>query len=352
MSEGRKTKKIWVIALLLIAFGLLTWAIVRGGKELLPESKQPVETTSQVSGKQQKTVIPFDRLAQERGGIVVAALESMSHGEKIQAYGIVLELQNLTDLRNRYIQAKAQLENEVTRVEVSKKEYERLKTLNEDDKNVSDKALQGSEAVWRSDEVNLRASQEALPVLEGAVQQQWGDVIARWVFEGSQTFYSLIQQQEVLVQITLSPGVHLSSLPETISVQAPDGTLVSAHFVSLSPRTEPRIQGMSFFYIASGQPVRLLPGMNVVAFIPTGPEAKGFFIPGSSVVWWQGKAWVYLRTSRDHFVRRNIPTENPVKEGYFVVKGFRPGERIVVKGAQLLLSDEFLSKNETGGGEE
>ncbi len=352
MSGGGKAKKIWVIALLLIVAGLLIWGLLRGRKELPPESEKPVEAVSDASGEEQKTVVTFKRLAQERSGIVAAPLKPMSYREEIQAYGTVLPLQSLADLRNRYIQAKAQLENALTMAEVSKREYERLKVLNEDNKNVSDKALQAAEAAWRSDEVNLRASREALPALEGTVHQQWGDVIARWVFEGSPAFYKLIQQQEVLVQMTLSPGVHLSPPPETVQVQAPEGTLMSAHFVSLSPRTEPRLQGMSFFYLAPGHPVRLLPGMNVVAFMPSGPEVKGFFIPGSSVVWWQGKAWVYLQTNSDRFVRRDVPTDNPVKEGYFVTKGFRPGERIVITGAQLLLSEQFLSKGRAGGGEE
>ncbi len=344
-------KKFLVIVILLIGVGLLIWGLTRGRKELPPESRKSVKAAPQASGEQQKTDIVFNRLAQERSGIVAAPLQSMSHREEIQAYGIVLQLQNLADVRNRYVQAKAQAENAATRAKVSKKEYERLKALNEDNKNVSDKALQAGEAAWRSDEVDLRASQEALPALEGAVQQQWGDVIARWVFEGSPDFYKLIQQQDVLVQMTLSPGVHPSPLPETVSIQLPDGTFMSARFVSLSPRTDPRIQGMSFFYLAPGNPVRLLPGMNVVGRMPTGPEIKGFFVPASSVVWWQGKAWVYLQTNSDRFVRRNVPADNPVKGGYFVVKGFKTGERIVVKGAQLLLSEEFFSKSQAGGGE-
>ncbi len=349
MRQRKKSKIILEIIIFVAVIVLLIWAFLREDKESSLEPEK--QAASQASGEEQKTVVTFHRLAQERSGIVAAPLKPMSYREEIQAYGTVLSLQSLADLRNRYIQAKAQLENALTMADVSKREYERLKVLNENNKNVSDKALQAGEAAWRSDEVNLRASRDALPALEGAVQQQWGDVIAQWVFEGSPAFYKLIQQQEVLVQITLSPEVHLSPPPETVSVRAPDGTLMSAHFVSLSPRTEPRLQGMSFFYIAPGHPVRLLPGMNVVAFMPSGPEVKGFFIPGSSVVWWQGKAWVYLQTNSDRFVRRDVPTENPVKEGYFVSKGFRPGERIVVTGAQLLLSDELLSKSRAAGEE-
>jgi len=84
--------------------------------------------------------------------------------------------------------------------------------------------------------------------------------------------------------------------------------------------------------------------MNVTTDLPSEPSAKGVFIPASSVVWWQGKSWVYVKRDTEHFVRREVSVESPVNNGYFSVKNFRPGEQIVVKGAQILLSEEFRLK--------
>ena len=101
---------------------------------------------------------------------------------------------------------------------------------------------------------------------------------------------------------------------------------------------------MSFFYLAPARPQGLLPGMNVLAYLPIGPPVQGVMVPAAAVVWWQGKAWVYVQTDPNHFVRRELSTETPVPEGWFVGTGLAAGDSIVVRGAQLLLSEEFRAQ--------
>jgi hypothetical protein len=72
------------------------------------------------------------------------------------------------------------------------------------------------------------------------------------------------------------------------------------------------------------------------------------------VVWWSGRAWVYLRLDEDSFTRREIPTDMPTQDGSgFVVpvKALGDGDppQIVVKAAQLLLSEEFRAQIQVGG---
>jgi hypothetical protein len=346
MKERRKPKIVLAIIILVAVVILLIWASTRGSKKSALKS-QPSKAVSQVSAQSEENVV-MSRLVQERNGIVAAPLETIVHRESLQAYGVVLRLTVLADLRKSYVLAKAQAEDAIAKADVSKKEYERLKALNEDNKNVSDKDLQSSEANWRSAEINLRASQEVSPALKGTARQEWGEVISRWLFEGSPAFYRLIQQEDLLLQITLPSGAHISQAPGTISVQTPDGALVSAHFISPSPQTDPRTQGISFFYLAPAHGTNLLPGMTVAASMPAGPQVSGFFIPESAIVWWQGKAWVYKQKGEEQFVRQRVTTKTPAKDGYFVTKGFKAGERIVVRGSQLLLSEEFRTKTQTG----
>ncbi|MBI1929785.1 hypothetical protein HYR99_36740 [Candidatus Poribacteria bacterium] len=100
---------------------------------------------------------------------------------------------------------------------------------------------------------------------------------------------------------------------------------------------------MSFFYHTPQTP-GLLPGMNVLAYLPAGPPVEGVIVPASATVWWQGKAWAYMQKEPERFVRREVSTEAPVKDGWFVAKDFSAGARLVVSGAQLLLSEEFHSQ--------
>ena len=76
---------------------------------------------------------------------------------------------------------------------------------------------------------------------------------------------------------------------------------------------------------------------------------KGLIVPTSAVVWSEGKAWVYQQTAADHFTRRAVPTDIPVEKGFFVAEGFSPGDKLVTRGAQALLSEELLLHGQSGG---
>jgi hypothetical protein len=378
MSRKPRSKKILTIIGLVIVAAFLIWVLMQGRKEVTTELKQgrSAKVPARVLVQNGQRVITLDKEAQARSGIAVAPLKPISHREELQAYGTVLELQSLVDLRttlihsrktlvderNSYAAAKAQVEKTRASLDASSKQYERLKVLYEENQNVSAKTFQAAEVTWRSDQANSQAAQEALDAseklmgateealqtLEGRALQQWGAVITKWLFDNSPVFEQLIRQQNFLIQITLPSGVQISSAPQSVHVQTASGTVLSANLVSPSPRTDPRIQGISFFYLAPASGINLLPGMNVVASMPAGPQARGFFISGSAIVWSQGKAWVYIQKGEEQFVRQRVTTKTPAKDGYFVTKGFKRGERIVVKGAQLLLSEEFLTKAQTG----
>jgi hypothetical protein len=92
--------------------------------------------------------------------------------------------------------------------------------------------------------------------------------------------------------------------------------------------------------------------MNVTAQMPSAGAQNGFFVPASAVVWLQDRAWVYVKESRTGFSRVELPTTTPVSNGYFATGVFSAGDRIVIKGAQALLSAESTPKSAGGGGGE
>lgn len=105
------------------------------------------------------------------------------------------------------------------------------------------------------------------------------------------------------------------------------------------------------------------PGAPVEA-TPAEPAAAeyGVFVPAAALVQWEGLAWAYVqipitgsaRSATSRFVRRRVDTSHPVPGGWLVtspgVLGVHSGDRVVVKGAQDLLSEEFRSRL-TGGNE-
>ncbi|MCL5023789.1 MAG: hypothetical protein M1497_10565 [Nitrospirae bacterium] len=346
-SEDRNTLSsalLVVIAVLLIfVSGCKKGAEERGESKIAPK----------VIVQHGETVLTLDKSAQEKSGIVVAPLKSVFHREEFQAYGTVLRPEALIDIRSSYLAAKASSERAEAALDVSRKEYERLKKLNEDNRNISDKALQAASAALVSNEADAYASRERLQAVKQAALVQWGGVVAEWIFNPSPEFNHLTELNEVLIRITLPSDRVIEAAPASIRIQASGPKLFSARFVSRAPSADRHTQGIGFLYAASSHPF-LIPGLNVGSFIPVGPSIKGVIVPFSAVVWSQNKAWAYVQTDPEHFSRREVPTVNPVRggKGYFVREGFTPGEMAVIAGAQILMSQELLPSQPTGGGEE
>jgi hypothetical protein len=367
----RRVRLFFMLVAAVSAAALLTWFVAAERGTAPPAEKArevSIKEASPVSSGDGGFTIVRDREAQSRTGIAVAPLEAISSGEELEAYGKVLELQSLVDLRralinlrknlvearSSYVAAKARVDESAANLEASYKEYARLKILYEDDRNVSAKALEAEEGTWRSQEAAagaakeaylaaqelVRSAEEALQVFQDTIRQEWGVVLASWVIDASPAFERLAQQKDFLIQITLPSEIRISSPPPSAFIETASGLTESVRLVSPAPRTDTRIQGLSFLYLAPAR-TALLPGMNVSARLSTGRTLAGVLVPSSAVVWWQGKAWVYLRENSDRFVRREIFTGNASREGYTVVSGFNPGEFVVVKGAQSLLSQEF-----------
>ncbi|MCL5280809.1 MAG: multidrug transporter [Planctomycetes bacterium] len=350
MSEQIRNRVFLWTAVVTLAGGgalLATWILGHGkgtGRPLDP---------NQPAGKMAPKPVDHNEVTlspaqQTKGGIAVAPLNLMSFQEKVTAYGTVSDTQQLSDSRSRFADAQAKQESAQAELVAAREEYTRAQSLYKDNRSTSEKAVQKAQATWLSDQAQARAAEVALHSQTALLRQQWGPVIAQWIEENSAPLVRLMDQEEVLIQITVPVGTKLLSPPPSATIETPVGKTETATCVSASPRTDPRIQGFSFFYRAPAKATGLLPGMNIVASLPTGQEIRGIDVPASAVVWLQGRAWIYVQTSPDTFVRREIPTNTPVSGGWFVREGFSAGQWCVVRGAQLLLSQEAHRQAQKG----
>ena len=341
-------KSLVAFAIAIVVAGLLIFAFIQGRVEFAKEKEReaPVKTPSRVSTVGREAVVTLDKETLAKSGIAITAFTSNTSPLEQQAFAVVLQVQDLADARNSYAAAKAQLDKVKASVDVARKDYERLNKLHNDDRNVSDKVFQAGAAALATEQANVQAAQVALQSTVNGVVQRYGEAIAGWLAGDAPSLKRVLQQQDVLLQVTLPIDAAAVVPPKTIRIQAAENVFASATLVARSPRMDPRVQGISYFYVAPGQ--ALVPGMNVQAFLPSRQEAAGVVVPQSAVVWWQGKSWVYVLRSPEHFARVEVRADQPVKNGFFVRGGANPGDQVVTTGAQLLLSEEFRSQIQVG----
>jgi hypothetical protein len=207
--------------------------------------------------------------------------------------------------------------------------------------------LQSTEAAFRTDEAGVGAAESQVRTLAATAHQEWGPVLGQSLVERSDTVLRLIERQDFLVQVTLPPGVAVPKSVTAAAIESPGNPRAAIALVSPATRTDARIQGLSFFYLAPADS-GVLPGMNVLAFLSSGAGAEGVAIPADAVVWWQDRPWVYRRTEPETFVRTQIATGQPTPGGGYIDRNLRPDAEIVTRGAQLLLSEEFRAQIQVG----
>lgn len=347
-------KALIIIGLQAVIIVVLAWVLVFYGKDEYEayqhKDEEEIKTESHVTEVKGAAVVNLSVEAQQTSGIVVEPLKSALYQSELVSYGSVVGIEPLIDLRARYLAAKADTGALRASIANSQQDYQRLLALNRDNRNVSDRAVQAAEALWKADEAKLAAAETQASGIRDNMRQQWGDTLAGWATgEQSGTLAKLLSHQEVLIQVVLpTDGIQPDKLSNLQIMQAGShGSPVNASYVSPSPQTDATLQGRTYFFHAPAGALRV--GMRVEArFKGQGNQASGVIVPNTAVVWYSGKAWAYRKEDDDKFVRSLVDTSQEAGDGWFNRSGFKSGEEVVTSGAQLLLSEElkFQIKNE------
>lgn len=343
-------KKLLLSLLVLAMLAGIIYAFKIGRKEQAAEAagEKPVEAPTRVQVVNGENVLTLDEAGRDSSGIALAALSVVSHREEIRAYGTVADPGELTDLRNTFAKAQAEEKKAQASLQVARQEYERLKGLFQTNRNVAEKSVQSAEGEMHVEVANVQAARAGVEAAQASARQRWGTVVASWLTDGGDEFQRLVRQEDLLVQVTPPPSQDAVKAPANASVEMSGPAVLPASFVSVASRTDPKIQGLSFFYLVAAEAGKLLPGMNVVMLLPVGDSIPSALVPRSAVVWLQGKPWVYSETQPDRFVRREVSTAQPTPTGWAQPAAFSRDKKIVVKGAQALLSEEFRAQISVG----
>lgn len=341
---------LWTVALTLAVIMVRTSAQVRKDRpDKDEESEKAAKSPASVSIQNGQPVITLDPEAESRAGVEVASLKTVASREQITAPAVVLSAQELVSLRNTYASVLERLEKARANVDVSQQEFDRLEALYEDNQNASRKALEGEQGTLRSNQAEAKAAQQDLILQRAALRQSWGGVISRWVADDAAALNRVFEQQDLLVQVTMPPSGAVSA-PATISLGLPQSRYAQAKLISPFPRVDPRIQGVSFLYAMPNR-LGLAPGLTLAAHLAVGRLMHGVLVPQPAVVWWQGRAWAYKQLAPGQFARQEVDTSTEIGDSYFVPTGISTRDKIVMRGAQVLLSTE-LGRQAQGGEED
>ena len=320
--------------LMLIA-ALLAAAACRAA-EPAPHASAPPEKppASRVShGTNDEVVITLDAATQQRIGLAVTRLVETNLAAEAKGYGRVLDPLPL-------IQLVAELGPAEVTATVSRREFERLRTLRAQD-NASDRALQTAEAQFLRDQL-------AAGALRGRLRLAWGETLAT-TDNLPELTRALAAMQAALVRVDLPVGVALPGKPRGATLQPLTTNTPAFTGESLGPATstEPAFQGQGFLFLVRGPTPA--PGSLLTAFIQTdGPVSRGVVVPIAAVVRHERGTWIYQQTAPDRFTRRAVTLGRVLDSGYFVEHGWQASDAVVTAAAQWLLSEELKGE----GGEE
>jgi len=311
--------------------GVVTWAYLKHHEGKEPEKKEEAKEPKRVQqGTNGETFLKLNKEDQEHAGLKIAILEAVETTPEAKGFGRVLDPSPLAMQLVDISSAQAAFE-------ASQKELDRLKVLHAQNQNVSTRMLEAAEATARRDQILLQAAQARLKLA-------WGKIAERK--DLSTLVDSLVSLKSSVVRIDLPLGSSVSALPTGARV-APLGAeqnLVDAEFIGLSTTADPQVQGQGFLFLP--QTNALIPGAAVIGYLKVpGTPKHGVAVPNAALIRYEGEVFVYLQTSNDTFQREEVKLDTPLSNAWLVTNGLKPGQKVVVTGAQQLLSEELKSRS-------
>lgn len=346
MTLSRRTllKSLLLLSPTILALLLLGgYWLSKGEQANEAEREAPVRSMVSMELRNGITRLTMDDDTQTHSGIQTRRLEDATAADGPAVYGAVIDLQPLIELSGRYASVLADLGAARTEAAGSRAELARVKALYEDDRNVSLKAVAAARAADAAAAAKVSVAQATANAIAGSMRQQFGATVAGWATSpASAELAPFMARRDVLVRIVMPSQA--GPAQGMLTLQGNDGSPVQARLVSASPQADPNVQGQAYIYRAAAP---LAAGTRVIGHLGK-MQNPGLAIPAEAIVWYGGQPWAYVRTEATVFERRAVDQGMPRNGDYLVTTGFKAGEQVVVRGAQLLLSEEsraLLSKD-------
>jgi len=337
-------RKLLHFIFVLLALAALTWALWRGishrEKDEKEEGKEVPTAATGAEAEHEEFVVTLEKEKIEAAGIEVAAPEKSELVPRRVAYGRVLDPTPLVTLDGDLAGADAA-------ATASRAEFERTQKLLAAGEKTSRKSFETAEAQYRADQIKAESLRRqaalqwgtAFPVDDPAKRREFVD--------------ALVRGEAALARADLLPGDIVTDTPRAarLTVVGRDQEPIEAATISPAADADPRTQAQGFIMLVPKAPFALRPGMAITAWLelPQEPRA-GFLLPRSAVLRHDGRTWVFVQEGEDKFERKPVTLDSPLEKGWFVEAehgGLEADEKVVVTGAQMLLSQEMKAAGGT-----
>jgi hypothetical protein len=279
---------------------------------------------------------------QKLGGIVTRVFHPPDYLPETRAFGKVLSLEALLELRQRWQQAASERKVAAAALAAARTAHRQIQDLFNDEA-VARLKLEQSKMQWIDATARYDQAGAKLQAIRLSAEQSWGKVLTAWlVRENAPEFDDLIRRKCVLLAVSLAPGESLPEHTRSVLVHrsAERSSARPAELISTAPRTDERSQGESYFFQTTAESLRT--GMRLYVWVPIpGAARKRVEIPASTLVWADGAPWIYLKTAPDSFQRRRAENAPGQSDRWFVPGNPDRIAEIVVSGGQTLLSQEY-----------
>jgi hypothetical protein len=327
-------KRNWIGVLVGLALGAAaTWLLTHRHAASAEHGEAHKDEAKEHDEAHGPNVVKLSREMQTNAGLQTAVPLPAQVKPEVKGYGRVLDPTPL-------VAAALDIDTARNALAVSSKEHARIKALFGQNQNASQQALEIAEAAMKRDQLALEGARVRLLTTTGRAVAERNDLAV--------LVPSLASLNTALVRLDLLPGQSWTPVAGArVAPLTSSETSLEVEFVGSAPSADPQAQGLAFlFLLKTNAPA---PGTAMVGYLPASGEAeKGWRIPRSAVIRHAGAAWVYEQTSDETFERILVTLTRPLEEGWLVTDGLSATNRLVVAGAQTLLSEQLKG----AGGEE
>ena len=323
---------------------LILWLLTHTGAAPLRADDDDDQATVRRPSESMRQKPGFVKLTHEQqsaAGLVSQVVSSITLHNETTGFGKVLDIQPLLELRARLRAAQSDVDVASAALKLAEKNRQRIQALYKAD-IIAGRELTQAEAQWQSDFTREQGARRHVEEIHREAQHVWGDALAQLALGNeSGLLVSLTSHRRSLVQITLPYGTDPTGLKNRVWV-ARDfdrARAVPAELFSAAPATDDLVQGETWFLHVPGEHLRA--GMRINVWVTGGPGRQGVSLPANAIIWHAGKPWVYGDNRNGSYSRLTVNPQPAPNNDLLIDTGLAPGTRVVVTGAQTLLSEEF-----------